>query len=228
MQRWTVLTLSGQNRNSLGHFRHLHFLHWHFTHTRRSLLNLRFLVRGRQRVRRERRLANQRTPLSPEERHLQEGFKTYSSQCIKVYRLQNIKMNFFTSKIDQELNLNCHLITEPLKALTEYRLRKSDVPIFRAAAIAPTSALYIWCDSPGHFDRLWKYLKNFNSNFSLLFATGSFSVLIAKTWHLRLIYSDLMPLVSFYIYDWTGAILSGYFQVKLQKTTKSQRYLLFW
>jgi hypothetical protein len=28
-------------------------------------------VRGRQRVRRERRLANQRTPLSPEERHLQ-------------------------------------------------------------------------------------------------------------------------------------------------------------
>jgi len=30
------------------------------------------LVRGRQRVRRERRLANQRTPLSPEERHLQE------------------------------------------------------------------------------------------------------------------------------------------------------------
>ena len=29
------------------------------------------LVRGRQRVRRERRLANQRTPLSPEERHLQ-------------------------------------------------------------------------------------------------------------------------------------------------------------
>ena len=39
-----------------------------------SSLNLPYVVRGRQRVRRERRLANQRTPLSPEERHLQVHF----------------------------------------------------------------------------------------------------------------------------------------------------------
>ena len=53
---------------------------------------------------------------------------------------------------------------------------------------------------PGSFRPTLKISQKLQFEFSLLFATGSFSVLIAKTWHLRLIYSDPLPLVSIFIF----------------------------
>ena len=60
-----------------------------------------YSVRGRQRVRRERRLASQRPPLSPEERHLQEQYhfvSNYESLLIGIAIITNC-FYYFQSKV---------------------------------------------------------------------------------------------------------------------------------